>query len=54
MGDIAAVLMMTPFVYGAAIGSIVAGWICGLLLIALALPRGTVKHHYGRWDYCIA
>lgn len=48
------VLMMTPFVYGAAIGSIVAGWICGLLLIALALPRGTVKHHYGRWDYCIA
>lgn len=48
------VMLIAPWVYGVGVISIVASWICGGLLIALSLPKGPVKHHYGRWDYCIA
>ncbi len=47
------IMLVAPWIYGVGLLSIVASWICGVLLIALSLPKGPVRHHYGRWDYCI-
>jgi len=41
---------VTPFVYEADMISTVASLTCGLLLIGLSVPRGTIHNGYGKWD----
>lgn len=48
-----AALLITPFVYGAGMLSILASVACGLLLIGLSFPRGPVKNTYGLWSKTI-
>lgn len=43
-------LLMTPFAFDAAWPAVVASLVCGLALIALSLPRGRVRQHYGGWN----
>ncbi len=45
-----AALLVTPFVYEADMVSTAASLICGLLLIGLSVPRGTIRNSYGKWD----
>lgn len=45
-----AALLITPFVYTADTVAVVASIICGLLLIGLSVPRGTIHNSYGKWD----
>lgn len=45
-----AALLITPFIYAADTVAIVASIICGLLLIGLSVPRGTIHNSYGKWD----
>ncbi|MCW8091646.1 vitamin K epoxide reductase family protein [Alteromonas sp. ASW11-130] len=48
-----AALLITPFVYGAGMWAMVSSLICGLLLIALSLRKGTVNYDYGLWNKAI-
>lgn len=43
-------LLVTPFAYDAGAMHMAASVVCGLALIALALPRGVVKGRYAGWD----
>lgn len=45
-----AALLVTPFVYDASTAHIAASVVCGAALIALALPRGTVRERYAGWN----
>jgi len=46
-------LFVTPFVYGADWLGIASSLVCGVLLIALSLPKGTIHNRYGLWDKTI-
>ncbi|CAE6509148.1 Nucleoside-diphosphate-sugar epimerase [Nitrosomonas nitrosa] len=43
-------LLVTPFFYDTSMMSLISSILCGLLLIAFCLPRGTIHNHYGTWD----
>lgn len=43
-----AALIVTAFAYGATWSGIASGIVCGLALIALSAPRGTIHNRYGR------
>jgi hypothetical protein len=43
-------LLATPFALDADLVQTIASLACGVALIALALPRGKVRKHYGSWD----
>lgn len=47
-------LWITPFVYDASVPAVVASLLCGLLLIGLSLPKGKIRHGYGRWSKVIS
>jgi hypothetical protein len=44
------VLVFAPLVAGASWAGFAFSALCGLLLIALSIPRGTVCNNYGNWD----
>ncbi len=44
------VLIFAPLVTGAAWGALALSVLCGVALIALSIPRGTVRSSYGTWD----
>ena len=44
------VLLFAPLVAGAGWAGLVVSALCGLALIALSIPRGTVRNSYGSWD----
>ncbi|WP_439524847.1 vitamin K epoxide reductase family protein [Marivita sp.] len=44
------VLLFAPMVAGAAWAGLVFSALCGLALIALSIPRGTVNSSFGSWD----
>lgn len=46
-------LMITALVYAGGAASMTASIVCGIGLILLSLPSGTVQYHYGRWDKVI-
>lgn len=46
-------LLAAPLVFDASAMQTVAGIAAGLALIALSLPRGRVRAHYGNWDRLI-
>lgn len=48
-----AALCVTPFIHDASTAATVASLLCGLALIALSVPRGRIRNHYGRWDRLI-
>lgn len=48
-----AALLITPFVYGAALLSTIASLICGAALIALSFRRGPVYSNWGSWTKAI-
>jgi nucleoside-diphosphate-sugar epimerase/uncharacterized membrane protein len=43
-------LLVTPFFYDTSSLSLIFSILCGLLLIAFSLPRGTIHNRYGNWD----
>ncbi len=43
-------LLVTPFFYDTSSLSLISSILCGLLLIALSLPRGEIHNRYGSWD----
>lgn len=43
-------LLVTPFFYDTSTLSFISSILCGLLLIAFSLPRGTIHNRYGKWD----
>lgn len=45
-----AALLVTPFLFEASGAQLVAGWIAGLALIGLSLPKGRVAGRYGGWQ----
>jgi len=47
-------LLITPFVYGVGLASMIATLAAGLILIGACIPRGPVRSHYGSWDRLIA
>ncbi|SEQ98461.1 Nucleoside-diphosphate-sugar epimerase [Nitrosomonas sp. Nm51] len=42
-------LLVTPFFYDTSTLSLTSSMVCGLLLIGLCLPRGTIYNEYGDW-----
>jgi nucleoside-diphosphate-sugar epimerase len=48
-----AVLLITPFVYGADAVQIIASLACGAALIGLSLPRGAIRERYAGWQKLI-
>ncbi|MCA1661380.1 MAG: vitamin K epoxide reductase family protein, partial [Novosphingobium sp.] len=48
-----AALFVTPFVYDAATGQIVASLVSGAALIALSFRRGPIRERYGEWQKVI-
>ncbi len=47
-------LVIAPWLLdGATLTAAIAGVIAGIALMALSLPRGTVRGHYGEWDRLI-
>ncbi|MGY6275467.1 NAD-dependent epimerase/dehydratase family protein [Methylomonas sp. MgM2] len=46
-------LLITPFVYGADVASVLGSVACGVLLIGLSFPRGPVYNSYGLWGKAI-
>lgn len=50
MLPLAAVLLVTPFVYGVALPAIVSSIVCGLAVMALSVRRGPINGHYGCWN----
>jgi nucleoside-diphosphate-sugar epimerase len=48
-----AALLVTPFVYDASLPQTLAGILCGLLLVALSLRRGTIRETYADWQKLI-
>jgi len=46
-------LFVIPFVYGADMFGIISNIVCGVLLIALSIPKGTIHNRYGLWDKAI-
>lgn len=44
------VLLFAPLVAGAGWGALAFSALCGLVLIALSIPRGTVGGSFGTWD----
>ncbi|HSM10052.1 MAG TPA: hypothetical protein VK827_00575, partial [Lysobacter sp.] len=46
-------LVVAPFVFEASTTQSLAGIVAGLALVALSLPRGKVRSHYGGWDRMI-
>lgn len=46
-------LTIVPFVADATLLQTAAGFLCGLALIALSVPRGSVRHNYGSWTRVI-
>lgn len=49
-----AALLATPFLFGANLLATGSSVVCGMALMALSLPRGTVRERYGTWDRLIA
>jgi hypothetical protein len=47
---LAAVLLVTPFVYDASLTATAASLISAMLLIALSIRRGSVTGKYGKWN----
>jgi len=45
-----AALLVTPFVFDAEHGQMLASVFVGGALILLSLPRGAVRERYGSWD----
>lgn len=43
-------LLVIPFFYDTSTLSMISSLLCGLLLIGLSLPRGTIQNRYGKWD----
>ncbi|MDP1986037.1 vitamin K epoxide reductase family protein [Phenylobacterium sp.] len=43
-------LLVTPFTFDGSNGQTIASLVCGLALIALAIPRGPIMARYGRWS----
>ena len=43
-------LLIIPFVFDTSVASIIGSVVCGLALIGLSFPGGTVAYHYGRWS----
>ena len=43
-------LVIVPFVAETTLAQTGAGVLAGLALIALSVPRGAIRHHYGGWD----
>ncbi len=50
---LAAVLLVTPFIYGVGLMAIVSSIICGLALMALSVRRGPINGRYGRWSQAL-
>ena len=46
-------LFVTPFIYDAGMLSIIGSLICGILLVALSIPKGKIYNSYGLWDKAI-
>jgi hypothetical protein len=46
-------LIAAPFVLGADLPGTVNSLVCGLGLIVLSRPRGTIQQRYGTWDRLI-
>ncbi|WP_227420599.1 NAD-dependent epimerase/dehydratase family protein [Roseitranquillus sediminis] len=47
------VLIFAPMVAGASLWGLAFSALCGIALIALAIPRGSVNNSYGDWDRLI-
>lgn len=43
-------LLCTPFIYVASLSQTLSSLLCGVLLILLSFPRGTIYNSYGQWD----
>ncbi len=48
-----AALLITPFVFQASLFAVVSSIVCGILLIALSIRKGTVTNQYGLWNKAI-
>lgn len=46
-------LVVTPFLFDAAPGHVIASVLTGAAVIALSFRRGAIKERYGSWDPCI-
>ena len=44
------VLLFAPLVVGASWGALLFSALVGIALIALSIPRGTIRSTYGTWD----
>ncbi len=44
------VLLFAPLVAGSGVPALIFSVVCGLALIGLSIPRGTVRSSYGSWD----
>lgn len=47
---LAAVLLVTPFMYPTDGVALIASLFCGLALMALSIPRGRIEERYGNWN----
>ncbi len=48
-----AALLYTPFAYGVDWVPAIASFVCGIGLMALSVPRGRIRNHYGSWSRLI-
>jgi hypothetical protein len=44
------VIIVMPWLFGAAPGAVVNNLVVGVLLIALSFPRGMIHERYGSWE----
>ena len=45
-----AALLVTPFVFDASMLQLIASIVCGVALMLLSLPRGSVRERYATWN----